>query len=81
MTSEKTANRARELVSDHFFASGAHGLAVDKVMIDGVDTFALIAMVPPGHKVELPKTVTVAVGKNQVSVPVVVRKCKPFVPE
>jgi hypothetical protein len=81
MASEKTANRARELFSDHFFANGAHGLAVDKVLVDGVDTFALIAMVPPGHKTNLPKTVPVTVGGKEIAVPVVVRKSEPFVPE
>ncbi len=81
MVSEKTANKARELFSDQLFGSGAHAIAVDKVNIEGQETFALIAMVPPSHKRKLPTAVSVTVGKKQLSVPVVVRKTEPFKPE
>lgn len=81
MVSEKTANKARELFSDQLFGSGAHAVAVDKVTIEGEETFALIAMVPPSHKKPMPATVAVTVGKQQLSVPVVVRKTPPFKPE
>jgi hypothetical protein len=81
MVSEKTANKARELFSDQLFRSGAHGVAVDKVNIEGLETFALIAMVSPSHKLTLPATVSVTVGKKLLSVPVVVRKTPSFKPE
>ena len=81
MVSEKTANKARELFSDQLFESGAHAIAVDKVSIEGQETFALIAMVPPSHKRKLPATVSVTVGKKQLSVPVVVRMTEQFKPE
>lgn len=81
MVSEKIANKARELFSDQLFRSGAHAIAIDKVNIGGEETFALIAMVPPSHKLTLPTTVSVTVGKRQQSVPVVVRRTPPFKPE
>ncbi len=81
MVSEKTANKARDLFSDQLFRSGAHAVAVDKVNIEGQETFALIAMVSPSHKLVLPATVSVTVGKKQLSVPVVVRKTPSFKPE
>jgi len=81
MTSEKIANKARELFSDQLFGSGAHAVAVDKVTIGGEETFALIAMVPPSHKQALPTSVAVTVGDEQLSVPVVVRKTAPYQPE
>jgi hypothetical protein len=81
MVSEKTANKARELFSDQLFRSGAHGVAVDKVNIEGQETFALIAMVLPSHKLTLPTTLSVTVGKKQLSVPVVVRETPSFKPE
>lgn len=81
MASEKAANKARELFSDQLFGCGAHGVAVDKVTIEGHETFALIAMVPPSHKKKLPETVSVTVGKKHLSVPVIVRKTEPFKPE
>jgi len=81
MVSEKTANKARELFSDQLFRSGAHGVAVDKVTIEGQETFALIAMVSPSHKLTLPTTVSVTVGKKRLSVPVVLRKTPSFKPE
>lgn len=81
MVSEKAANKARELFSDQLFGSGAHAVAVDKVTIEGEETFALIAMVPPSHRKKLPESVSVTVGKKQLSVPVVVKKAEPFKPE
>jgi hypothetical protein len=81
MASEKTANKARELFSDQLFGSGAHAVAVDKVSIEGEETFALIAMVPPSHKQKLPASVAVTVGDKLLSVPVVVRKTAPYEPE
>lgn len=81
MVSEKTANKARELFSDQLFRSGAHGVAVDKVNNEGQETFALIAMVSPSQRLTLPTTVSVTVGKKQLSVPVVVRKTPSFKPE
>jgi len=81
MASEKTANKARELFSDQLFGSGAHSVAVDKVNIEGEETFALIAMVPPSHKRTLPASVAVTVGDKLLSVPVVVRKTAAYKPE
>jgi hypothetical protein len=54
---------------------------VDKVNIEGEETFALIAMVPPSHKQKLPASVAVTVGDKLLSVPVVVRKTAAFKPE
>jgi hypothetical protein len=81
MVSEKAANKARELISDELFSCGAHGIAVDKVAVDGQETFAVIAMVPPKHKKPMPSSVNVTIGKTTQCVPVVVRKTEPFKPE
>ena len=81
MVSAKLANRARDLFGDELFRQGIHGLAVDKVMLDGKSTFALIAMVPPGHTGGLPETLDVDEGGKRTSVPVVVRTTAPFKPE
>ena len=81
MVSAKLANRARDLFGDELFRQGIHGLAVDKVMRDGKSTFALIAMVPPGHKGGLPETLDVDEGGKRTTVPVVVRTTAPFKPE
>ena len=81
MVTEKTANKAREQYSDQLFGSGAHAIAVDRVNVEGQETFALIVMVPPSHKRKLPTAVSVTVGKNQLSVPVVMKKTEPFKPE
>jgi hypothetical protein len=81
MASEKIANKARALISDELFSRGAHGVAVDKVAVEGADTFAVIAMVPQSHKKTLPASVAVPVGKKTETVPVIVRKTQPFKPE
>lgn len=81
MVSAKLANRARDLFGDDLFRQGIHGLAVDKVMLGGKPTFALIAMVPPGHKGGLPEAVDVDDGGKHTAVPVVVRTTAPFKPE
>ena len=81
MVTAKLANRARDLFGDELFRQGIHGLAVDKVMLDGKSTFALIAMVPPGHKGGLPETLDVDEGGKRTTVPVVVRTTAPFKPE
>lgn len=81
MTSEKAANRARELFSDELFSKGAHALAVDKAEVDGKETFALIAMVAPSHKKPMPKSLSYSIGAKEIVVPVIVKKTPPFKPE
>lgn len=81
MTSEKAANRARELFSDELFSKGVHALAVDKAEVDGKETFALIAMVAPSHKKPMPKSLSYAVGAKEIVVPVIVKKTPPFQPQ
>jgi len=80
MVSAKLANRARDVFSDELFRQGIHGLAVDKVMLGGKSTFALIAMVPPGHKGGLPETLDLDEDGKHTAVPVVVRTTAPFKP-
>ncbi len=81
MVSAKRAKRARELFADTLFRKGIVGLAVDKVILNGRSTYALIAMVTPDHKESLPNSVDVNEGGSPIAVPVVVRKTTPFKPE
>ncbi|CAN5685990.1 hypothetical protein BH09PSE5_BH09PSE5_38900 [soil metagenome] len=78
MVTLKFANQARDLVADDWMRRGVHGLAVDKVLVAGKPTFALIAMVPSGHTDKLPDTVNVEAGGKRIDVPVVVRTTAPF---
>ncbi len=81
MVSEKAANLGRDQISDEIFAKGAHGLAVDKLTIDGKETFALVAMVAPGSKAKFPRSVTVRHQNRNVVVRLVVKESEPFKPE
>lgn len=81
MASEKAANIGRDQISDELFAKGVHGLAVDKMTIDGKETFGLVAMVPHGNKARFPRSVTVVHQSKEVVVPLVVKETDPFKPE
>lgn len=81
MATEKAANLGRDKISDEIFAKGAHGLAVDKMTVDGEETYGLVAMVPPGNKATFPRSVTVVHRSREVIVPVIVKETEPFKPE
>ena len=81
MATEKAANLGRDQISNELFAKGAYGLAVDKMTVDGKETFGLVAMVPLGNKAKFPRSVTVVHRSREVVVPVVVKEAEPFKPE
>ena len=81
MATERAANLGRDQISDEVFAKGAHGLAVDKMTVDGKETFGLVAMVPPGNTAKFPRSVAVVHQGRQVVVPVIVKETEPFNPE
>ena len=81
MATEKAANLGRDQISGEIFAKGAHGLSVDKMTVDGKETFGLVAMVAQGNKAQFPRSVAVVHLGRQVIVPVVVKEAEPFKPE
>ena len=59
MTTLKLANLAREAHSTDLFERGVHGLSVEKVILAGKSTFAVVAMVQPSSKSTLPEALEV----------------------
>ena len=81
MATLKIANLARDAFSDELFKRGAHGLSVEKLTLAGKSTFAVIAMVTPGHKATFPQALDVTDKDKHTTVPLVVRTIEPFRPE
>ena len=81
MTTLKLANLAREAHSTDLFERGVHGLSVEKAILAGKSTFAVVAMVQPGSKSTLPEALEVTDKDKQSSVPLIVRTAQPFKPE
>jgi len=78
MTDEEAAERARELHGDGLLRQGAHGVSVEEVQVKGKKKFAVVAMVADPAQVAFPDELSISTPTGQRTVPLVVRKAKPF---